>query len=64
MILCKGVKIEIIEKIEELLQTYNDSKYTKLWPVCNTIVNNVIQHNRLITTQVSNYDLYDQIHSK
>ncbi len=58
------VKMKLIERIDELLQTHNNAEYTKLWSVCKTIVDDVIQHNKLITTQMSNYDLHDETHSE
>ena len=54
----------LLEKIESLLQLHNNSKYNELWAVCKRIVADTTQHNKLITAQMSNYDLHDEMHSE
>ena len=55
--------MKLIERIEELLRLHNNAKYNELWPVCQKIVADSIQHSKLITGQMSNYDLHDDTHS-
>lgn len=55
--------MKLIERIEELLRVHNNAKYNELWPVCQKIVADSIQHSKLITGQMSNYDLHDDTHS-
>ena len=54
----------LLEKIESLLQLHNNPSYNELWPVCKKIVADTTQHNKLITAQMSNYDLHDETHSE
>ena len=54
----------IQERIVELLEKEIDDKSQSLWRVCKEIVNNIIQHNKLIISQMSNYDIHDQEHSE
>lgn len=56
--------MKIVDKIESLIKTHNDVAYTKLWTVSKKIVEDTIQHNKLITAQMSNYDLHDETHSE
>lgn len=56
--------MNLLEKIESLLQLHNNSSYNELWSVCKKIVADTTQHNKLITTQMSNYDLHDETHSE
>jgi len=56
------MKLEI--KIEELLKAHENTKYNELWAVCKKIVDDSIQHSKLITAQMSNYDLHDASHSE
>ena len=56
--------MKLIEKIEELLQKHKNEQYNELWSVCEKIVEDTIQHNKLITSQMSNYDLHDETHSE
>lgn len=56
--------MNILEKIESLLQLHNNSSYNELWSVCKKIVADTTQHNKLITAQMSNYDLHDETHSE
>lgn len=56
--------MKLIEKIEELLQKHKNEQYNELWSVCQKIVEDTIQHNKLITSQMSNYDLHDETHSE
>lgn len=56
--------MKLLEKIETLLQLHNNTEYNELWPVCKKIVEDTIQHNKLITAQMSNYDLHDETHSE
>ena len=55
--------MKLIERIEEQLRVHQNAKYNELWPVCQKIVADAIQHSKLITTQMSNYDLHDDAHS-
>lgn len=52
------------DKIEELLQIHKNEKYNELWSVCQKIVADAIQHGKLITSQMSNYDIHDNTHSE
>lgn len=54
----------LIEKIEDLLKIHNNTNYNELWAVCKKIVEDVVQHNKLIMSQMSNYDLHDESHSE
>ncbi|MBQ8327580.1 MAG: hypothetical protein IJX86_10940 [Lachnospiraceae bacterium] len=54
----------IQERIVELLEKKTDDKAQSLWRVCKEIVDNIIQHNKLIISQMSNYDIHDQEHSE
>ena len=56
--------MKLEEKIEELLQLHQNTKYNELWAVCKKIVEDSIQHSKLITAQMSNYDLHDASHSE
>lgn len=56
--------MKLTDKISELLQVHNNEKYNELWSVCQKIVEDTIQHNKLITSQMSNYDLHDETHSE
>lgn len=56
--------MNLIEKIEVLLKVHDNTQYNELWSVCKKIVRDVIQHNKLITAQLSNYDLHDETHSE
>ena len=56
--------MRLIEKIEKLLQAKQNTKYNELWAVCKKIVEDSIQHSKLITVQMSNYDLHDASHSE
>lgn len=56
--------MKLEEKIEELLQAQQNTKYNELWAVCKKIVEDSIQHGKLITAQMSNYDLHDASHSE
>lgn len=56
--------MKIVERIESLLQTQNNPEYNELWTVCKKVVEDVIQHNKQITSQMSNYDLHDETHSE
>lgn len=56
--------MNLLEIIESLLQRYNNSSYNEFWSVCQKIVADTTQHNKLITTQMSNYDLHDETHSE
>lgn len=56
--------MKTIERIEELLIEYNDDKFKSLWSICKNIVESVIQHNKQINTQMSNYDIHDEAHSE
>ncbi len=53
----------IQERIVELLEKETDDKSRSLWNICKEIVDNIIQHNKLIISQMSNYDIHDQEHS-
>lgn len=54
----------IKERITTRLNGERDDKSQKLWEVCQSVVSNVIQHNKLIISQMSNYDIHDQEHSE
>ena len=54
--------MKLEEKIEELLQSHQNTKYNEFWSVCKKIVEDSIQHSKLITAQMSNYDLHDASH--
>ncbi len=56
--------MKLVERIDTLLKEHNNTKYNQLWPVCKKIVEDVIHHNKLITAQMSNYDLHDETHSE
>ena len=56
--------MKLEEKIEELLQAHQNTKYNEFWAVCKKIVEDSIQHSKLITAQMSNYDLHDASHSE
>ena len=56
--------MKLEEKIEELLQAHQNTKYNELWAICKKIVEDSIQHSKLITAQMSNYDLHDASHSE
>lgn len=56
--------MKLIDKIEELLQKHKNTQYNELWSVCKKIVQDSIQHSKLITVQMSNYDLHDDTHSE
>lgn len=56
--------MKLEEKIEELLQAHQNTKYNELWAVCKKIVEDSIQHSKLITSQMRNYDLHDASHSE
>ena len=49
--------MKLTDRIEELLQTHQNPKYNELWPVCQKIVADSIQHSKQITAQMSNYDI-------
>lgn len=54
----------IQERIVELLNQEKDDKSQNLWKVCKDIIDNIIQHNKQIISQMSNYDIHDQEHSE
>ncbi len=54
----------IQERIVELLNQEKDDKSQNLWKVCKDIIENIIQHNKQIISQMSNYDIHDQEHSE
>ena len=56
--------MKLEEKIEELLQAHQNTKYNEFWAVCKKIVEDSIQHSKLITSQMRNYDLHDASHSE
>ena len=56
--------MKLLEKIESTLKSLNNSNYNDLWSECKKIVEATIQHNKLITAQMSNYDLHDETHSE
>ena len=56
--------MKLEEKIEELLQAHQNTKYNEFWAVCKEIVEDSIQHSKLITSQMRNYDLHDASHSE
>ena len=56
--------MKLLEKIESTLKSLNNSNYNDLWSECKKIVEAAIQHNKLITAQMSNYDLHDEAHSE
>lgn len=56
--------MKLKEKIEELLQAHHNTTYNELWAACKKIVDDSIQHGKLIASQMSNYDLHDSSHSE
>ena len=56
--------MKLEEKIEELLQAHQNTRYNEFWAVCKKIVEDSIQHSKLITSQMRNYDLHDASHSE
>lgn len=55
--------MKLTDRIEELLQKHQNLKYNELWPVCQKVVADSIQHSKQITAQMSNYDIHDDAHS-
>ena len=51
--------MKLLDKIDESLKLHNNAIYNELWSICMKIVEDTIQHNKLITSQMSNYDLHD-----
>ncbi len=56
--------MKIKDRIEELLNQYNNDQFRALWSKCKEIIESVIHHNNQITTQMSNYDIHDNAHSE
>lgn len=56
--------MKLLDKIDESLKLHNNAIYNELWSICMKIVEDTIQHNKLITSQMSNYDLHDETHSE
>ena len=54
----------LLDVIKEKLLEVNNDQYNKLWSVSQEIVSDVINHNKRIISQMSNYDLHDETHSK
>lgn len=54
----------IQERIRQLADTEKDEKSQSLWKACEDIVTNIIQHNKMIISQMSNYDIHDKEHSE
>ena len=48
------IPMGIKERITTRLNEERDDKSQKLWEVCQSVVSNVIQHNKLIISQMSN----------
>lgn len=52
-----GIRDQIERKMES-------EKTQQLWKMCKEVVENIIQHNKQITTQMSVYDIHDAEHSE
>jgi len=55
---------EIKKRIETLISEKHDSKYSDLWSTINKIIPSVEAHNKLIISQMTNFDIHDSEHSK